>query len=48
MDFISAMRFLEEEFQDHLEDPEGYMGYPDEQPENVNPPYGSSTDDLPF
>ena len=48
MDFISAMRFLEEEYQEFLKDPEGYRGHPDEQPENVNPPSGASADDLPF
>ena len=48
MDFISAMRFLEEEYQEYLKDPEGYRGYTDEQPENVNPPSGASADDLPF
>lgn len=29
MDFISAMRFLEEEYQEYLKDPEGYRGHPD-------------------
>ena len=48
MDFISAIRFLEEEYQEYLKNPEGYRGHPDEQPENVNPPSGSSADDLPF
>ena len=47
MDFINALRFLEDEYQ-VLKDPEGYQGCPDEQPENVNPPSGSSADDLPF
>ena len=48
MDFISAMRFLEEEYKEYLKDPEGYRGHPDEQPENLNSPSGSSGDDLPF
>ncbi len=48
MDFINALRFLEDEYQEFLKDPEGYQGCPDEQPENVNPPSGSSADDLPF
>lgn len=29
MDFISAMRFLENEYQEYLKDPEGYRGQPD-------------------
>ena len=48
MDFINALRFLEDEYQEFLKDPEEYRGCPDEQLENVNPPSGSSADDLPF
>ena len=48
MDFINALRFLEDEYQEFLKDPEGYQDCPDEQPENVNPPSGSSADDLSF
>jgi hypothetical protein len=48
MDFINALRFLEDEYQEFLKDPEGYRGCPDEQPENGNSPSGSSADDLPF
>ena len=29
MDFISAQRFLEEEYQEYLKDPESYWGHPD-------------------
>ena len=29
MDFISARRFLEDEYQEYLKDPEGYRGHPD-------------------
>ena len=29
MDFISARRFLEDEYQEYLKDPEGYQGTPD-------------------
>ena len=29
MDFISAQRFLEEEYQEYLKDPEGFRGHPE-------------------
>ena len=29
MDFISAQRFLEEEYQEYLKDPEGFQGHPE-------------------
>ena len=29
MDFISAQRFLEEEYQVYLKDPEGFLGHPE-------------------
>ena len=29
MDFINARRFLEEEYQEYLKDPEAYRGFPD-------------------
>ena len=29
MDFIRARRFLEEEYQEYLKDPDGYLGKPD-------------------
>ena len=29
MDFINARRFLEDEYQEYLEDPDGYRGKPD-------------------
>ena len=49
MDFISAMRFLEEEYQEYLKDPEGYRGHPDEPPYNTDyVPASSSSDELPF
>lgn len=49
MDFISAMRFLEEEYQKYLKDPEEYQGHLDEWSDNVNSPSSSSSaDDLPF
>ena len=30
MDFINALRFLEDEYQEYLKDPEGYRGKPDD------------------
>ena len=30
MDFINALRFMEDEYQEYLKDPEGYRGCPDE------------------
>lgn len=38
MDFINARRFLEEEYQEYLKDPEAYCGFPD--------PVGSVFDGL--
>ena len=49
MDFISAMRFLEEEYQEYLKDPEGYRGHPDEPLDNTDyVPTSSGSDELPF
>ena len=50
MDFISAQRFLEKEYQEYLKDPESYLGYPDP---NTTTAFGPSYDpdtgeDLPF
>ena len=49
MDFISAMRFLEEEYQEYLKDPEGYREHPDEPSYNTDyVPASSGSDELPF
>lgn len=50
MDFISAMRFLEEEYQEYLKDPEGYLGYPNpnEISSDHDPAPRSDNDNLPF
>ena len=48
MDFINALRFLEDEYQELLKDPEAYWGYPDEPVSNQVSSKGSDGDDLPF
>ncbi len=49
MDFINALRFLENEYQEYLKDPEGYHGHPDETVIHSDPSPGSDgNDDLPF
>ena len=49
MDFISAMRFLEEEYQEYLKDPESYRGHPDEPTiQSDSSPGSDGNDDLPF
>lgn len=49
MDFISAMRFLEEEYQEYLKDPESYRGHPDEPTiQSDSFPGSDGNDDLPF
>ncbi|MCR4884463.1 MAG: hypothetical protein K6A68_12880 [Clostridiales bacterium] len=49
MDFISAMRFLEEEYQEYLKDPEGYRDHPDEPAIYADSSPGSDgNEDLPF
>ena len=50
MDFISAQRFLEEEYQEYLKDPESYRGHPDPGVTTVSgPSYDPETgEDLPF
>ena len=47
MDFISARRFLEDEYQEYLKDPEGYRGQPD--PDMIfsaGPSYDPETGEL--
>ena len=47
MDFISARRFLEEEYQEYLKDPESYRGKPD--PDMIlsgEPSYDPETGEL--
>ena len=47
MDFISARRFLEDEYQEYLKDPEGYRGQPD--PDMIfsgEPSYDPETGEL--
>lgn len=49
MDFISAMRFLEEEYQEYLKDPESFLEHlvePDFYSDSS--PGSDSNDDLPF
>ncbi len=46
MDFISARRFLEEEYREYSKDPEAYRGSP-EPAESVSDD-SDSNDDLPF
>ena len=46
MDFINARRFLEDEYQEYLKDPEGYRGSPD--PADSISSNSESNDDLPF
>ena len=48
MDFINALRFLEDEYQEYLKDPEGYRGHPDEPVSDRIPSKGSDGEDLPF
>ena len=49
MDFISAQRFLEEEYQEYLKDPEGYRDHPDEPAIYADSSPGSDgNEDLPF
>ena len=48
MDFINARRFLENEYQEYLKDPEGYCGKPDETVQEDSAPedlcWGSAPD----
>lgn len=46
MDFIHARRFLEEEYQEYLKDPEGYHSSPDTGKQV--PDESGSNNDLPF
>ena len=46
MDFINARRFLEDEYQRYLKDPEAYFGSP-EPTESVSDDLDTSSD-LPF
>ena len=48
MDFINARRFLEDEYQEYLKDPESYCGHPDEPVSCQVLSTGSDGDDLPF
>ena len=50
MDFISAQRFLEEEYQEYLKDPESYRGRPDPSVTTASgPSYDLETgEELPF
>jgi len=48
MDFINALRFLENEYQEYLEDPEDYRGRPDEPVSDRVSSKGSDGEDLPF
>ena len=44
MDFIRARRFLEDEYQEYLKDPEGYHGKPDDTSVSEGPDWGSAPD----
>jgi hypothetical protein len=46
MDFINALRFLEDKYQEYLK--EGYCGNPDEPVSDQVSSQGSDGDDLPF
>ena len=50
MDFISTQRFLEEEYQEYLKDPEGFRGCPNPDVATFSgPSYDPDTgEDLPF
>jgi len=48
MDFINALRFLEDEYQEYLKDLESYHGHPDEPVSCQVLSTGSDGDDLPF
>ena len=49
MDFINASRFLEDEYQEYLKDPESYRGHPDEPTiQSDSSPGSDGNDDLPF
>lgn len=48
MDFINASRFLEDEYQEYLKDPEGYRGHPDEPVSDQVSFKGSDGVELPF
>ena len=48
MDFINASRFLEDEYQEYLKDPEGYRGHPDEPVSDKVLSKGSDGIELPF
>ena len=48
MDFINALRFLEDEYQEYLKDPEGYRGHPDDPISDQIASKGSDGVDLPF
>ena len=49
MDFINASRFLDDEYQEYLKDPEGFLGHLDRPPDNTDyDPASSGSDELPF
>ena len=49
MDFINSMRFLEDEYQEYLKNPESFLGHPDKPVIHSDSSPGSDgNDDLPF